>query len=164
MCYCIRVQKNRHAVALGRLGGLAGGHRGGLARAAKLSPERRREIALKAAAARWGTPVSLGDASSFPVAVRQLMKTYDPGQLRWDVPSDRWAIVSAVLIRGGADARSWLDGRLTSDQLRELVRQFKGAGLNEPQRAKLRAELGLTEADIPKRPFLGFTWGGGEGS
>lgn len=35
---------------LGRSGGL----KGGLARASKLSPERRAEIAAKAAAARWG--------------------------------------------------------------------------------------------------------------
>ena len=38
------------AVALGRKGGL----KGGLARAEKLTPERRREIALRAAKARWG--------------------------------------------------------------------------------------------------------------
>jgi len=37
-------------VALGRLGGL----KGGKARAEKLSPERRKEIARKAAEARWG--------------------------------------------------------------------------------------------------------------
>ena len=43
-------EKNPHAVALGRRGGL----KGGKARAAKLTPERRREIARKAAAARWG--------------------------------------------------------------------------------------------------------------
>jgi hypothetical protein len=158
------VQKNRHAVALGRLGGLAGGRRGGLARAAKLSPERRREIALKAAAARWGTPVSVDTSSSFPLPVRQLLKTYDPGQLHWDVPAERWAIVSAILTRGGPDARSWLNGTLTLPALHELVRQFKGAGLGEQERAKLRAELGLTEADIPKRPFVGLDWGGGEGS
>ena len=41
--------KNPAAVALGRLGG----KKGGKARAAKLSPERRQEIAKKAAAARW---------------------------------------------------------------------------------------------------------------
>ena len=92
------------------------------------------------------------------------MKTYDPGQLRWDVPSERWAIVSAILTRGGPDARSWLNGRLTLPALQDLVRQFKGAGLGEQERAKLRAELGLTEADIPKRPFVGLNWGGGEGS
>ncbi len=42
--------KNPHAAALGRLGG----KKGGAARAAKLTPERRREIAKRAAAARWG--------------------------------------------------------------------------------------------------------------
>ena len=41
--------KNPHAVALGRLGG----QKGGKARAAKLSAERRREIARKAAQKRW---------------------------------------------------------------------------------------------------------------
>ena len=40
---------NPHAAALGRLGGL----RGGPARAARLSPRRRREIARAAARARW---------------------------------------------------------------------------------------------------------------
>lgn len=42
--------KNPHAVALGRLGGL----KGGTARAAKLSPKKRSQIAAKAAKARWG--------------------------------------------------------------------------------------------------------------
>jgi hypothetical protein len=42
-------KKNPAAVALGRLGGL----KGGKARAQKLSPERRREIAKAAIAARW---------------------------------------------------------------------------------------------------------------
>jgi len=41
--------KNPAAVALGRLGGA----KGGKARAAALSKKRRREIAQKAAAARW---------------------------------------------------------------------------------------------------------------
>ena len=41
--------KNPAAVALGRLGGL----KGGKARAAKLSPKKRSEIAKKAAKARW---------------------------------------------------------------------------------------------------------------
>jgi len=42
-------QKNPAAVSLGRLGGL----KGGKARAAKLSAEKRSEIAQKAAIARW---------------------------------------------------------------------------------------------------------------
>jgi len=41
--------KNPNAVALGRLGGF----KGGTARAKKLSAKRRKEIAEKAAAARW---------------------------------------------------------------------------------------------------------------
>jgi hypothetical protein len=44
-----RPAKNPAAVALGRLGGL----KGGKARAAKLSPKKRKEIAKKAAKARW---------------------------------------------------------------------------------------------------------------
>lgn len=43
-------EKNPHAVALGQLGG----KKGGAARASKLTPEQRREIAKKAAAVRWG--------------------------------------------------------------------------------------------------------------
>ncbi len=41
--------KNPAAVALGRLGGL----KGGAARAAKLGPQKRSQIAAKAAKARW---------------------------------------------------------------------------------------------------------------
>ena len=41
--------KNPHAVALGRLGG----QKGGKARAKKLTPEKRTEIARRAARARW---------------------------------------------------------------------------------------------------------------
>ena len=43
--------KNPAAVALGRKGGM----KGGKARAEKLSPERRKEIAQRAAAKRWST-------------------------------------------------------------------------------------------------------------
>lgn len=43
-------EKNPAAVALGRLGGL----KGGKARAAKLLPAKRKAIAKKAAAKRWG--------------------------------------------------------------------------------------------------------------
>lgn len=42
--------RNPHAVALGTLGG----RKGGKARADKLTPERKKEIAQKAAKARWG--------------------------------------------------------------------------------------------------------------
>ena len=45
----IQPQKNPAAVALGRLGGL----KGGPARARRLSPKKRKEIAQKAAKVRW---------------------------------------------------------------------------------------------------------------
>ncbi|MDQ3045034.1 MAG: hypothetical protein M3R06_07785 [Chloroflexota bacterium] len=48
-CDTTEPEKNPHAAALGRLGG----QKGGPARALKLSAERRREIAKKAATARW---------------------------------------------------------------------------------------------------------------
>ena len=46
------IVKNQAAVELGKLGG----KKGGAARAAKLSPERRSEIAKKAASDRWKMP------------------------------------------------------------------------------------------------------------
>ena len=42
-------KKNPHAVALGKIGGA----KGGKIRAARLTPEQRREIARKAVLARW---------------------------------------------------------------------------------------------------------------
>jgi len=45
-----KTEKNAAAVELGRKGGL----KGGKARADKLSPEKRKEIAKKAAEKRWG--------------------------------------------------------------------------------------------------------------
>jgi len=47
-------EKNPHAVALGRMGGLKGGR----ARAEKLTEEQRREIARKAAQARWSNKMA----------------------------------------------------------------------------------------------------------
>jgi len=52
-------QKNPHAVALAKLGAAKGGRR----RAEKLSPERRREIARKAAEARWKKKNPVGRGS-----------------------------------------------------------------------------------------------------
>jgi len=48
----LNVGKNPHAVALGRMGGM----KGGKARAEKLSPSKRKQIAKKAAEARWNKP------------------------------------------------------------------------------------------------------------
>lgn len=52
-------EKDPAAVALGRKGGLKGGH----ARAAKMTPEERRESARKAVLARWAKARKASEAS-----------------------------------------------------------------------------------------------------
>ena len=55
-------RKNPHAVALAR----RGAKKGGEVRAAKLSPEKRREIAQKAALTRWSRVKQGEDEESWP--------------------------------------------------------------------------------------------------
>jgi hypothetical protein len=57
--------KNPAAVALGRLGGLKGGD----ARAASMTPERRKEIAQRAAQQRWAKAKAVGVESTADQAV-----------------------------------------------------------------------------------------------
>ena len=93
MAVKVRSGKNRAAVALGR----KGGKKGGLARAAKLTPEERSEIARKAVRARWdkanakrerSTPKTKASVNSdnSDRAVLQLLKrikaTDDPTEIR----------------------------------------------------------------------------------
>jgi hypothetical protein len=166
--------KNVHAVALGRLGGSKGGKAraraltagrrreiasaAGLARARNLSSARRREIAEQAVRARWSRRPPLVTGADTPVEVRRLLKTYDPAELRWAETDDRYAIVREILVRGDAGAKRWLKRVLAPNDLRELVRSYRGAGCNEPERVKLRNDLGLSVEDIPMRPYLGFQW------
>jgi hypothetical protein len=147
--------KNPHAVALGRLGGKKGGQTGGTARAAALSPDRRRQIAREAAEARWA-PKGLAARINFPESVGRLLKSYDLASLRWERAQDRWAIASAVLVRGSSEARGWLTDRLSWSEQRDLAARFNGAGLNEPERIRLRELLSLTVQEIPERAFLGM--------
>jgi hypothetical protein len=164
--------KNPHAVALGKLGGAKGGH----ARSAALSSRRRQEIARVAGTARWQA-VPFEDraaiartaalvrwrraaetltAAAAPVAVRRLLKTYDPAALRWAERDDRHVIVREILLRGDAVANRWLRRKLSRLEVRSLIRAYAGAGCNEPDRAVLRKKLNLTVKDLPVRPFLGF--------
>lgn len=63
-----RPVKNQAAVELGKLGG----KKGGAARAAKLSPEQRTEIAKKAAASRWKSKQAEAEkAPVFPPAKKK---------------------------------------------------------------------------------------------
>jgi hypothetical protein len=88
--------------------------------------------------------------------VAALLKSYDVEWLSWDERAHRYAVAREVLDRGGEVARAWLEARLTKIELRALVAEFHGAGMNEPLRARVRAELGLTEVELPRRPYLGF--------
>ncbi len=164
--------KNPHAVALGRLGGALGGRaraqaltaeqrqaiarRAGIARSQMLSRQGRRDLARRAALARWRTRDQQRTAADAPLAVRRLLKSYDPAALRWENRSDRYAIVREILVRGDSVARRWLSRRLSRDEVRKLVRANRGAGCAEPDRQLLRRKLELTTTDIPVRPYIGF--------
>lgn len=225
--------RNPHAVALGRLGASAGG----LARARVVSPERRREIARTAAAARWAgalpdhlaelpwskpfrelrlpdhqgeifgvilthggrehrdwlrrrwdrdavadwiraeagaglsvpqmrpwLPISEAQRLRRPTRttgrvvlpdhVKALLKSYEPGKLKWGRPLDRYAIVVEVLLRGFDDSRRWLASVLDDEEIRSLIRDGGGAGLDEPARATLRARYGLSLSDLPAKKHI----------
>ncbi|HET8932087.1 MAG TPA: hypothetical protein VFN67_01545 [Polyangiales bacterium] len=99
-------------------------------------------------------------AAEAPQEVRRLLKSYEPSALRWVVPEERYEIVVAVLLRGGPEARAWLTSVIAEDEARSLVAEFRGTGCAEPDRQRLREQLGLTTDDIPARPYLGFKMGG----
>jgi len=50
-----------------------------------------------------------------------------------------------------------LEGQLSRDEIRALLKEFRGAGFDEPARARLRAEFDLTEDDIPVRNFVAWS-------
>ena len=119
------------------------------------SPARGRRLAVQA---RWSKKSPVVTGADAPVEVRRLLKTYDPEKLRWTVADDRYAIVREILVRGDARARRWLNRMLNPSEVRELVRGYSGAGCNEPERVKLRNDLGLSVKDIPVRPYIGLQW------
>jgi hypothetical protein len=130
----------------------------GIARWKGLTGEERRKVARLAARARWQKAAETLTAADAPIAVQRLMKTYDPGSLRWANRNDRYAIVREILVRGDASARRWLRRKISQNEIRELIIEYRGAGSNEPDRQILRKKLSLTTDDIPVRPHLGFQW------
>lgn len=132
-CYNIIV-KNRHAVALGRLGGIKGGPLGGRARAAALSPLRRSEIARAAASARWG-------------ALPELLRPVFPGYRLEDLllPRDTALVMLHVLSRGGTEHLRWLVRRFGDRAIRGWIIGAKGKGLTSRQMAPW-----VTPETVPK--------------
>ena len=123
--------------------------RGAAARALSMSPADRQEIARRAAEARWSTGARPTTALDAPAPVRRLLRKYDPVRLRWANEDHRYVIVREILLRGGERALQWLRSMLASRAIRELVRSYRGAGCDDPERQKLRRVLRLTIADIP---------------
>jgi hypothetical protein len=98
-------------------------------------------------------PMTAADA---PESVVKLLTSYDPKELRWRVTDHRHLIVVATLTRGNTEAKDWLWSVLSHDEVRDLVRQYAGAGCAEPDRVQLREQLDLTTTDIPTRAYLGM--------
>jgi len=112
---------NPHAVALGRLGGLRGGRRGGRARAEILSPGRRRQIAPAAARARWSVPAAF--SSLFPgYAFEDII-----------LPKQTDLVMLHLLTRGGPEHRRWLLKRFGAQRIRAWISARKGRGLTLAQ-------------------------------
>jgi hypothetical protein len=111
--------KNPHAVALGRLGGAKGGQ----ARSASLSPDRRREIARAAAAARW--------TGSLPDMLRSAFWNYSFEEL--NIADHRGLIIFQVLASGSSEQKAWLRRRLGDDEIERWIRARKARGLTVVQ-------------------------------
>jgi hypothetical protein len=111
--------KNPHAVALGRLGGAKGGH----ARSASLSPDRRRAIARAAAAARW--------TGGLPELLRSAFWNYTFDEL--NIADHRQLIIFQVLASGNAEQKAWLRRRLGDDEIERWIRARRARGLTVAQ-------------------------------
>jgi hypothetical protein len=100
-------------------------------------------------------------AADMPIEVRRLLKSYEFEELRWAEPRARYIIAIEILTRGDDEAEQWLWSLCTRNEIRELFRQFEGAGCGDNDaRALLRSKLELTVDAIPDRPFPPFPWRG----
>jgi len=115
--------KNPHAVALGRLGGRKGGRQGGLARAARLSPTRRQEIARRAAASRW--------SGRLPERLRPLFWDYDIEDLH--LANDLDHVLLKVLAYGRPEHIEWARRRIGDAGITRWIAARRGRGLTLAQ-------------------------------
>jgi hypothetical protein len=91
-------------------------------------------------------------ATELPAEVAELIHDGE-GPLRWRVPEERHGIVVEILTHGSEAAESWLWSQNSREEVRALLRRFGGAGYDDEAREILRRKMGLTELDIPPRPF-----------
>ena len=111
--------KNAHAVALGRLGG----RKGGVARSARMLPNRRREIGKLAAAARWN--------GRLPELLRPLFWSYRFDDLR--LPGERDLVMLHVLTYGNTRQKKWLKQRFGNEEICRWIASREGRGLTTAQ-------------------------------
>ena len=122
ICYT-RFVKNPHAVALGRLGGEKGGRQGGLARAARLSPKRRQQIARRAATSRW--------SGQLPERLRPLFWDYHVEDLR--LANDLDQVLLTVLAYGRPEHIEWAHRRIGDAGIKRWIAARRGRGLTLAQ-------------------------------
>jgi hypothetical protein len=88
-----------------------------------------------------------------PSAVRRLLDSPPAPEPRWAVPEERHAIVVEILTRGDDAAERWLWSQTSKEDARSLLRSYGGAGFDDEARDLLRRKMGLSERDVPRRPF-----------
>ncbi len=107
----VRAEKNAAAVALGR----KGGKKGGLARAAKLTPEERSAIASKAVRARWDRAKAEREDLVLKAEPREqnpVMKT---------VNADTSDDAVLALLQRVKETDDWTEIRKLSDELERII-------------------------------------------
>jgi hypothetical protein len=87
-----------------------------------------------------------------PIEIQRLLDSA-ARPLQWSVPRERHDIVVEILTRGDTAAENWLWVQSSKEDVRALLRRFGGAGCDDETRDLLRRKMGLSEFDIPPRPF-----------
>jgi hypothetical protein len=91
--------------------------------------------------------------------ISRLLKSWDPAELSWDEPAHRWTVVAQVLLRGDAQARRWLDARLSRDEIRAMIIASGGAGLSAEVLPRLRQLFAIDETAMPDPwPHVDEAW------
>jgi hypothetical protein len=99
------------------------------------------------------TDAAASMAVDLPIAVRRLLDSSPAREPRWALPEERHTIVVEILTRGDDAAERWLWSQTSKDDVRSLLRQYGGAGFDDEARDMLRRKMGLSERDVPRRPF-----------
>ena len=104
----------------GARGTVSAGRKGGIARARKLSPARRNEIAREAARARWG---------ALPERFRPYFWNFDSVVL----PDWKDCVLVNLLGVADDDVRDWLLSHFSIHEIRRWLSSRKGGGLSDEQ-------------------------------